>query len=244
VSPSLTDGEIETRDVFKLLDGTGGPTSKSWKSWERRVKGAQGQWGLDRFASFDGSATTSYFREDQLHPEWHSGVIVRGLDWPKFADDLFENFLFLGSPTVDDHEAVRKHFADLNFKVTGKRTLNGEDLLVLEGRRSSLPDLNFEMLITAQPDFLVMRWESKWKGKPSAIFEIKEIKRTKAGVFPSAGKFRQWAMKELPDQAYEFRLESVETLTDKGRKDWVPAWPAKTLVGDYVNGKNFIVPGD
>lgn len=138
--------------------------------------------------------------------------------------------------------SVGKYFSEIcGFTVAGKRTLNGEALLVLEGKNSKL-DLSFEALITGPPDFLVMRWVAKTKGKPAAIFEVKEVKRLKTGIFPAAGTFRQWPMGEAPEWTYEFKLISVETLSDQARKDWISIWPAKTAVGDYVNNKTIVIP--
>jgi RNA polymerase sigma factor (sigma-70 family) len=231
---------FESKDVLKLLDAKGKKPAAAWKSWERHIKNKQGEWNVDWFASFDGEKTSFFSSREMQQNGWKWGLVVPFEDWPKYQHNMFELFLDTVTRKGDPKRAtVHEFLSDYHFKVTGKRTVDKRSLYVLEGAYPP-SGITFEILMTGEPEFMVMRWVTEAtdvKNRPFELLTVKELKTIDGVVYPGAGEYHRQAVGELEEHVYQFSLISVEPLNEESRKSWAPAWPAGTAVNDQVNNK-------
>lgn len=239
---------VESNDVFKIMDSNRPDVSVPWRYWERRVRGSNGEWILDRFVGFDGAQRRQFLRKETGEGRWHQGNIVPFDDPYSYEPNLFESVFLAdinGLPQRADPTHAVSHELGNHLRVVARKEVQGRVVYSLEGRNDRYA-LDYKLDVIGSPDFLILRWDVKGAkdGKPYFLKEVRGLKEFEGRAYPAAGLYRQWAMGELPDINYEFTVTSIERLPESARDQWFPDWPPGTSVGDQVNNKAFDVPQD
>jgi hypothetical protein len=248
-SPLITDGVLDTTDVFKILAAANAPDGgkpRPRTSWIRRMSDEEGKEFVHRFVAFDGTNSAVY-RHERLRP---SAQLLPWELWDDCNENVFEQFLFLRINGVPKCIDVNDEFQNLNLEryeiVETKQTL-GRKAFVLKARgingNPAFDDIAYTVEVIGEPEFMVIRFQADdtKQNRPILLFEVTEIKTFESITYPAAGRYRQWAIRELPNHTYEFEVTRVKRLPDDAEKNWLPQWPKGAIVRDEVNGKTFKV---
>lgn len=237
---------VNSKDIFKILDPNQKDISKPWRFWQRSAEDDNGQWAIDRFIAFDGEQSAGFERRD--HRAFNHGSIVPFEETHEYDPNVFDRILCTNLNGIQKYHDPNWELSakvDKHWKVVGSREFEGRKVYVLQG---GLPmsGLEFEVHVTAPPDFIIIRREQRLTNSPDdeplLLMEVTKIGEFESLVYPASGRYVRRAIGYAPRVDYEFEVTSVETLTDAAREDWRPEWPLETAVRDQVNKRNFMTP--
>ncbi len=230
--------QVNSRDVFKLMQPTRRDSRQMWRSWERRVEQG-GEWVIDRFYAVDGEKMVGYKRNDFSVGHWNEAAIhpVRIPD--EFQLNIFDAFLcrdLAGLPAYyDPHRTILPQLLErYQFVVEGSREVLGRGAWVLRGKRTDA-DVELEVHVTKAPEFLIVFSQMIQDGVPAVSEKVTRIGQFGSVTYPAAGEYRRPHLGLMASLSYDFSVEKVERLRDAARQDWFPDWPPGTYVLDHVN---------
>jgi hypothetical protein len=246
-SPLITDDVLDTTDAFKIL----GPANlahsakrRPWTSWVRHMSDDEGKEFVHRFIAFDGT-NSAVFRHERPRS---SGQLLPWELWDDCNENVFEQVLFLrinGIPKcIDVNDEFQNHNLDRYKIVEANQTL-GRTAFVLKAQgndgNQAFDDIAYTVEVIGEPEFMVVRWQADdiKQNRPLSLFELTDIKTFESIPYAAAGRYRQWARRELPNHTYEFEVTSVKRLPEGAERNWLPKWPKGTIVRDEVNGTTF-----
>jgi hypothetical protein len=246
-SPLITDGVLDTTDVFKIVGPANLPDGVKRRprtSWIRRMSDDKGKEFVHRFVAFDGT-NSAVFRHERPRP---SAQLLPWELWDDCNENVFEQFLFLRINGIPQCIDVNDELQNLNLEryeiVEIKQTL-GRKAFVLKAQgingNPAFDDIAYTVEVLGEPEFMIVRWQADdmKQGRPISLFEVTEVKTFESILYPAAGRYRQWAIQESPNHTYEFEVTSVKRLPDDADTNWLPKWPPGSIVHDEVNGKTF-----
>jgi hypothetical protein len=247
----VTDGVLHARDEFAILKPDQKEGGRPWRSWKRNVKTDDGQWVLDHFVAFDGKQSNNYRRI----PRHGHGSIVPWEEPSEFKQNVFDSFLFLRPNGIDDTHPLSKELGNLQlknlhlnrFNVIEKRESAGGDIFKLRCLSSHEFGVEYQVEVSGEPDFNLLRWEARYAKKNGELlgsYEVKRIKKFKGVSYPATGSYRQVGMRWLNDVSYDFEVISVEALPENAADNWLPPWPPSTMVRDQIKSENLQVPAE
>ncbi len=236
--------KLNTTNEYKILSPLEGQR-RFWRSWQRFTRNKKGEPQVEpqveRFAVYDGRQFRQ-FRRDRRTPEhgWNEGLILAFEQPSCFQENVFESFLCLTLQGPElEFQFGQKLPPQFAYHVTGQSQEGDLTIWNLESKHNNV---QFKVEVSGAPEFLVRRLYAEEKGKPIQSYEVTQVKTFEGFAYPAAGRFRQWPLRYLNGQTYEFRVTSVSRLGDEAREPWFSDWPTTTIIRNHVENQNFSTP--
>ncbi|MDR1382802.1 MAG: hypothetical protein LBJ67_02990 [Planctomycetaceae bacterium] len=246
----------ETREEYAVLRSDNPTYPNRWISWKVFSKDKDENWILDRFMVYNGK---NMWRYDRINPDnpgtlykWSRGIVEPCVNpnrqtWEiVFAQFLFMNVVGYGNEVVDEYI---KSLGREKWYIAANPS---PDEYILE-REIKAPHWKesdkyyIRAFLYLKPVPMVRRTENSSDFSKSSdkndIDEVLEFSQLGEIYYPLKGRSVSPALStQKHDKIYEFEIESVERLTEKDRKTWIPEWPTGTSIKDNINNKNIEIP--
>ncbi len=241
---------MESSDSLTILASNRRDSPRPWLCWTSRLLNSEGSSLIDYFFAWStGVECGEYVHRDDLieqHLYSSTAFIHAGPGPILFADNYFLRFLLSDLNGSMHHVDPDWALSDQHFfkwRVTGRDTWCGRDVLVLrslywEGK----PDY-LEVWVTGAPDYLILRRESHlMDAQEQYVEEVTALGKHEGLVYPAAARLIEPTYKKSVREEHEYKVTSITRLDEDDRKAWRPAVPEGTWVMDNVRGKRYQVP--
>ena len=233
---------IDTEDSLKLLSAEDEDDCRIWRQWMQ--KGGNDE--LTRFTVYDGKLSTFVRRPPERERGWNDGAIMPCGDTDEFNDNIFDSFLHLNAygsmPMLTPGIAANPY----SWEITESNSrILGVPVLRLVGNHDGSP-YRIIVEVTHPPSSLVLSSTTKEKDSGNSIesYLVTKIDELEGVKYPAAGRYTRSASGVSRFVDYQFSVLSAGTLGPSARANWMPLFPPRTAVQNYITGDLEVIPGD